>query len=51
MSGTQTEAYKLADRVGTLDTAIEELKVSAGLKIEKYHFSRLQTMEHLKYEL
>ena len=37
-SGTQTVSYKLADRVGTLDTAIEELKVSAGLKIQNIFF-------------
>ena len=52
-SGTQTVAYKLADRVGTLDTAIEELKVSAGLKNPKISFFQIAddgSISNMSYE-
>ena len=40
-SGTQAVSYKLADRVGTLDTAIEELKITAGLKNPKVSYFQI----------
>lgn len=52
-SGTQTVSYKLADRVGTLDTAIEELKVSAGLKNPKISFFQIAddgSVSNMSYE-
>ncbi|MCC7571815.1 MAG: signal peptide peptidase SppA [Candidatus Methanofastidiosum sp.] len=52
-SGTQAVSYKLADRVGTLDTAIEELKVSAGLKNPKVAFIQISddgSISNMSYE-
>lgn len=57
-SGTQAVSYKLADRVGTLDTAIEELKVTAGLKNPKVSFFQIaddgsisnMTYEYMRYQ-
>ena len=52
-SGTQTVSYKLADRVSTLDTAIEELKVSAGLKNPKISFFQIAddgSVSNMSYE-
>ncbi|KYC45257.1 MAG: protease 4 [Candidatus Methanofastidiosum methylothiophilum] len=52
-SGTQAVSYKLADRVGTLDTAIEELKVSAGLKNPKVSFFQIAddgSVSNMSYE-
>lgn len=57
-SGTQAVSYKLADRVGTLDTAIEELKVTAGLKNPKVSFLQIaddgsisdMSYEYMRYQ-
>jgi protease-4 len=57
-SGTQAVSYKLADRVGTLDTAIEELKVTAGLKNPKVSFIQIaddgsisdMSYEYMRYQ-
>lgn len=52
-SGTQAVSYKLADRVGTLDTAIEELKVTAGLKNPKVSFLQIAddgSISNMSYE-
>ncbi len=52
-SGTQAVSYKLADRVGTLDTAIEELKVTAGLKNPKVSFFQIAddgSISNMSYE-
>lgn len=52
-SGTQAVSYKLADRVGTLDTAIEELKISAGLKNPKVSFFQVAddgSISNMSYE-
>ncbi len=57
-SGTQAVSYKFADRVGTLDTAIEELKITAGLKNPKVAFFQIaddgsvsnMTYEYMRYQ-
>lgn len=57
-SGTQAVSYKLADRVGTLDTAIEEVKATAGLKNPKISFYQIaddgsvsdMSYEYLRYQ-
>jgi protease-4 len=52
-SGTQAVSYKFADRVGTLDTAIEELKISAGLKNPKVSFFQVAddgSISNMSYE-
>lgn len=52
-SGTQAVSYKLADRVGTLDTAIEELKVTSGLKNPKVSFLQIAddgSISNMSYE-
>ncbi|KYC48154.1 MAG: protease 4 [Candidatus Methanofastidiosum methylothiophilum] len=52
-SGTQAVSYKLADRVGTLDTAIEELKVTSGLKNPKVLFLQIAddgSISNMSYE-
>jgi len=40
-SGTQAVSYKFADRVGNLDTAIEEVKVISGLRNPKVSFYQI----------
>ncbi|NMC58551.1 MAG: S49 family peptidase, partial [Candidatus Methanofastidiosa archaeon] len=52
-SGTQAVSYKFADRVGTLDTAIDEVKILAGLKNPKITFYQIAddgTVEDMSYE-
>ena len=52
-SGTQSVSYKFADRVGTLDTAIEEVKTMASLrnpKISYYQIADDGSASDMSYE-
>lgn len=52
-SGTQAVSFKFADRIGTLDTALEEVKATAGLrnpKISYYQIADDGSVSDMSYE-